>query len=199
MDKLFFLKQFIAAPSRIGAVMPSSRALADLMVETAGVNQAQVAVEFGPGTGAITESIVEALPPDGSLLAMEVCGEFIEELERRFPNVSIIHDSAARTAEHLAQAGHSHCDCIVSGLPWAAFPKSLQDELLDAVEASLKPGGRFVTFAYLQGVILPAGKAFLRKLKQRFGTVDRTRVVWRNVPPAFVYCVANPGPCEAPH
>jgi phospholipid N-methyltransferase len=76
----------------------------------------------------------------------------------------------------------------VSGLPWAAFPEALQDQLLDTIADVLRPGGRLVTFAYLQGVLLPAGAKFKRKLKQRFRRVSTTRTVWLNLPPAFVYC-----------
>jgi phospholipid N-methyltransferase len=63
----------------------------------------------------------------------------------------------------------------------------LQDRLIDSILEILRPGGRFVTFAYLQGLLLPAGHAFSRKLQSRFRKVKKTRTVWRNLPPAFVY------------
>jgi phosphatidylethanolamine/phosphatidyl-N-methylethanolamine N-methyltransferase len=76
---------------------------------------------------------------------------------------------------------------MISGLPWAAFPLALQEEVLDAVVAALRPGGRFTTFAYLQGTLLPAGRRFRRRLDEHFCEVRRSPVVWRNFPPAFVY------------
>ena len=51
----------------------------------------------------------------------------------------------------------------------------------------LKPGGQFVTFAYLQGLLLPAGRRFRAKLKRSFSDVTKSKIVWRNLPPAFVY------------
>ena len=81
-------------------------------------------------------------------------------------------------------------DAVVCGLPWASFPRSLQDEIMDAMLEVLVPDGRFATFAYWQGVVLPPGIRFGRLLKERFRMVERSTTVWRNLPPAFVYrCV----------
>ena len=49
------------------------------------------------------------------------------------------------------------------------------------------PGGQFATFAYLQGLLLPAGQRFKDKLAQSFSKVEKSPTVWRNLPPAFVY------------
>jgi hypothetical protein len=51
----------------------------------------------------------------------------------------------------------------------------------------LGKGGQFVTFAYLQGLILPAAQRFRKLLKQYFSEVSTSRTVWLNVPPAFIY------------
>ncbi len=51
----------------------------------------------------------------------------------------------------------------------------------------LRPGGVFVTFAYLQGLMLPAAGMLRRRLKSEFSRVETTKIVWRNVPPAFAY------------
>jgi len=194
VQKLSFLKQFARSPRTIGAVAPSSAALAEVITETAGVREAEVVVEFGPGTGVFTEVIARKLPPNGRFLAVERTAQFIDPLRARCPAVTVVHDSATNTERRLAAMGLNHCDCIVSGLPWATFDDRLQDELLEAVEAVLRPGGRFVTFAYLQGALLPAGKRFRRKLADRFGRVDRTPTVWWNLPPAFVYYVTTAAP-----
>jgi phospholipid N-methyltransferase len=83
--------------------------------------------------------------------------------------------------------GASEVDCIISGLPWASFSESLQDQCLAGILEVLKPGGQFVTFAYLQGLLLPAGLRFRAKLKRYFSDVTKSKIVWRNLPPAFVY------------
>ena len=59
--------------------------------------------------------------------------------------------------------------------------------LLGAVQDVLHPGGRFTTFAYVQGLLLPPARRFEKLLRAQFPQVRRTRVVWRNLPPAFAY------------
>ncbi|MEU3862170.1 hypothetical protein AB0F03_33275 [Streptomyces sp. NPDC028722] len=52
---------------------------------------------------------------------------------------------------------------------------------------SLAPGGRFTTFAYTPRAWTSPGRALAAALRERFPTVERTRTVWPNLPPAFVY------------
>jgi len=44
-----------------------------------------------------------------------------------------------------------------------------------------------VTFAYLQGLLLPAAGMLRRRLRAQFSAVKTTKTIWRNVPPAFAY------------
>ena len=113
-----------------------------------------------------------------------------EAFTKKFPQVRAVEDSAARVGEHIERLGADNADCILSGLPWAAFNEELQDTLLDATAAALVKGGRFATFAYLQGLLLPSGQAFKRKLSRYFSEVATSSIAWFNLPPAFVYrCV----------
>jgi phospholipid N-methyltransferase len=63
----------------------------------------------------------------------------------------------------------------------------VQDRILEAVVKSLAPKGVFTTFAYLHAAWLPTAVRFRKRLKQHFGSVKTSRIVWRNLPPAYVY------------
>jgi phospholipid N-methyltransferase len=63
----------------------------------------------------------------------------------------------------------------------------LQRDILKAAHDSLSDDGVFVTFAYLQGFALPPAWRFRSLLRGLFSEVKQSDVVWRNVPPAFVY------------
>jgi phospholipid N-methyltransferase len=182
-----FLGEFLKAPGSIGAIAPSSPQLADSITEAAGVRQARVIVELGPGTGALTAAILRKRQPGSTYIAIEANASFVEEMKQRFPGVLVHHDSAVAIRRYVEAAGHSHCDCIVSGLPFATFPDTLQDELLAAIHEALDTGGRFTTFAYLQGLLVRQGRRFQQRLRAKFPQVARTPTVWRNMPPAFVY------------
>jgi len=181
-----FFKEFITSPGRVGSVIPSSKELAMVVTRAANAPHAKVVVEFGPGTGAITEVILASLREDAKFFAMEINPDFVKILQKRFPSLQVFQDSAAKTPQYLPQIGETHCDAIVSGLPWTVFSDQLQDELLDAIIASLRPGGTFATYVYIHSPAVPSGKKFRNKLKARFSRTGQTGIVWKNVPPAMV-------------
>jgi len=182
-----FLGAFVRDPFKTGAVAPSSRWLAASMVEGLGLSTSRTVVELGPGTGAITRAIVPELGADTLFLAVEYNPVFAAALARQVPRATVLNDTAARLPELLASQGRESADCILSSLPFAAFPESLQGRLLDAAARSLGPGGRFVNYAYIPAAWLPTGQRFRRLLESRFAKVSASPIVWRNLPPAFVY------------
>ena len=185
-EHVLFLRKFLRAPIQIGAVAPSSAGLAELITADIGLEQACSVVELGPGTGAFTGAIERRLRPDVTLLAVEVDPVFARTVQERFPRVRVVNGPAERLLDYLdGQAGT--VDCIVSGLPWAIFPAHQQTCILNAILAALRPGGWFNTFTYVQSAWARPGRRFRRLLEASFSSVTRTRVIWRNLPPAFVY------------
>jgi len=183
-----FFRQFILYSSQTGAVAASSEGLCELITETAELSKASVVVEFGSGSGIFTEKILQKIREDTTFFAIEVNRDFAEATRLRCPGVQVYQDCATNARKYLEAHGHRYCDCIISGLPWASFKEHLQDSLLDTILDILKPGGLFLTFAYLQGLLLPSGSKFKKKLRARFSKITNTRTVWTNIPPAFVYC-----------
>jgi len=188
-DTLDFLIEFLRDPTSIGALAPSSGHLAAEMTAELGLSEASLVVEYGPGTGAFTGAVADRLPETADFLAVEQNARLAGKLRKRIPDVPVVEESIARIPEILRRRGHDpgSVDSIVSGLPWASFDEPRQDRLLDATLEILAPGGRFATFAYLHGLLLPAARRFRAALDDRFATVDTSPVVWRNLPPAIVY------------
>jgi phosphatidylethanolamine/phosphatidyl-N-methylethanolamine N-methyltransferase len=185
-EKLF-LRQFIRSPRTVGAVLPSSPALASIMLAPVDFAGARAIVEFGPGTGAFTIEIARRLRPGCRYLGIELSADFTRNLAARFPGLSFVNASAADLTEILAAQDIGAVDAIVCGLPWATLPVSLQDTVFAAIDRALVPGGVFVTFGYFQSLVLPPTWALRRRLRQEFAEVSRSPVVWANVPPAFAY------------
>jgi len=182
-----FLAQFLAAPRSVGAVWPSSPALAGAMLAPVDLTGAPIIVEFGPGTGAFTAPILAGLRGRGTYVGIELNPVFCQRLAARFPHADFAQGSVADMAAILARRGIGQIDAIVCGLPWASLPRALQDQVFDAMDDLLAPGGVFVTFAYVQGLPLPGARALRRALQARFAGVTRSPIVWRNVPPALAY------------
>jgi len=182
-----FLHQFARSPRTVGALLPSSPALAQVMLAPIDFATARTVVEFGPGTGAFTRAIAQRLPPQCRYLGIELNAAFCRSLAAEFPRLAFVHASVADLTHILASHGIAEIDAIVSGLPWATLPLSLQHTVFSAIDHALAPGGVFVTFGYMQSLVLPGAWALRRRLHRGFGHVSRSPIVWTNVPPAFVY------------
>lgn len=182
-----FIKQLITNPISTGAVAPSSAELAKNMVEYAAPGAGAVIAELGPGTGVITERILETLQPGQRFFAIEINEKFAEMLRRRFPQLHLYQDCASTIADCCRREGVGHVDTVISGLPWAIFPEELQEKILDGMMEVIPAGGVFVTFAYLQGLIMPSARLFKKHLKKRFAKVESSGVIWKNIPPAIMY------------
>jgi phosphatidylethanolamine/phosphatidyl-N-methylethanolamine N-methyltransferase len=182
-----FLREFISQPIATGAIAPSSPFLARTMVEGLALSTAEAVLEYGPGTGVFTEHILRELKPNCKFAAIELNPQFAAIFRERHPRAALFQDSVENVRDICDRAGIESADCIISGLPWAVFPHSMQTRILDEMMRVLKPGGRFVTFGYLHALVLPPAKRFASLLDRYFTDVSKSPVVWLNAPPAFVY------------
>ena len=186
-DSLLFFYNFVRHPKSTGAVFPSSRRLAEKMIDGAGLETATSMVELGPGTGAFTGAIAERLEDPGIYLGIELREKFAAIVKDKFPQLLVVNDSAEKIVENLRKIDREKAEAIISGLPWAAFDADLQKRIMKSVTAALAPGGKFSTFTYLHACQLPAGKRFRALLDDNFSDVQTSKTVWLNLPPAFVY------------
>lgn len=188
-EKARFFGEFLRHPVQMGAVAPSSSSLARAIVREIDWGLVTNTMEAGPGTGSITRVLKRHAPPSG-FFAVEISPALSDQLRTAHPEIDIYTDSVEAAPRICRERGIGHVDAVVSGLPWAGFPRDLQDRCLGALLEVLAPGGQFATYGYLQGLILPAGRRFRRLLESRFSAVRLSPVVWRNLPPAIVYhCV----------
>jgi phosphatidylethanolamine/phosphatidyl-N-methylethanolamine N-methyltransferase len=182
-----FIRQFISNPITTGAIAPSSSFLARAMVDGLDLSRAAAVLEYGPGTGVFTDYILRALNPGAKFAAIELNAHFAAAFRTRHPGAALFEDSVENVRRICDSAGIESVDCIVSGLPWAVFPESMQRRFLDEMMHVLNQNGTFVTFAYVHGLVLPPARKFAELLNEYFKSVSRSSVVWLNVPPAFVY------------
>jgi phosphatidylethanolamine/phosphatidyl-N-methylethanolamine N-methyltransferase len=185
--RLRFFSAFLREPFRVGAFWPSSPELAQRMVEGCDLQRRDRVVELGPGTGAFTSLILERLRRRAQFFAVELSPTNVRELQRRFPLLDIYADSAEKLPKYLALHDGGQADCIISGLAWGNMLPATQNRIFDAVLSSLAPGGLFTTFAYVHARWLPTSVRFRQRLFRHFSRVEVTPIVWRNLPPAFVY------------
>lgn len=173
-----FFAHYFSNLRQVGAIAPSSRQLAHAVGALA-QGRSRI-VELGPGTGSLSQALLEVLPPEGRMLAFEVDAGFRNHLRTRFedPRFRVTSRRAQRLLSELQEQAWGAPDCIVSGLPFQAFPRQQTLRILLECRRSLGPGGRFIAFQYA-----PTLWPLFRKV---FPRVRVAGLVLQNLPPAFL-------------
>ena len=175
-------------PGSTGAILPSSRALAERLAGDLPLEKGDLVLEYGPGTGPVTAVLDQQLITQrgARYLGIELNAGFVDVLRRRYPHLDFAHGSVVDIVELLRQRGLGRARYIVSGLPFASLPQEVQAGTIGGVLEVLADTGEFRTFQYVHAYRLPAAQRFRRMMGEHFGPVERSRPVVRNIPPAYV-------------
>ncbi|NQX66909.1 methyltransferase domain-containing protein [Paenibacillus alba] len=180
---LMFLQKFIQNPKQIGSVVPSSRFLANKMVQSAPWSEVGSVAELGSGTGAVTRFIKSSVSDSTKVFLFENDESMKANLQKQYPNY-VCHTNACYLTNVINLHGIHQLDCIISGLPFFNFPRELRETLIDQIVKALKPGGYFVAFQYSLQMKKHLVHAF---------DIERINYVLLNFPPAFVYVCRKKG------
>ncbi|MDP9865343.1 MULTISPECIES: class I SAM-dependent methyltransferase [Streptosporangium] len=195
-DTRTFLGAIMRNPHQLGAIAPSSKAVARLATSVVPGTRGAVVVELGAGGGVISDAIRDRLPPDGRQLAIELNHDMVRHLRRSRPWLEVIAGDAGDLGRFLGRAGVTQVDAVVSSLPWTLFDERQQKRILDEVSAALALGGMFSTVTTLTAMPFRRFRLFRGLLESTFTTVGTMGPVWHNVPPALVF-TASEGPPPA--
>ncbi|MDX5475928.1 MAG: SAM-dependent methyltransferase [Bacillaceae bacterium] len=133
MKNLSFFYQYLVNPRDIGAILPSSRFLADKMIERINFHQAKFIVEYGPGTGIFTERLLKNRNPKTIILLVENNINFYNKLNEEFykeKNLYIVNGSAENIDQYLKVYNLPFADYVISGLPFTSLPKEVSYNIL---------------------------------------------------------------------
>jgi len=177
-DEVRFIGSWIKRPLAVGAVTPSSKPLARAMAQYVDPDATGPVVELGPGTGPITEALIEHGVAPSRLVLVEFNPAFCQLLRERFPEATVVQADAYRLREALSNYTRHGVSAIVSGLPLMTKPLRMRMRLLRESLSLLRAEGPFVQFTY--AVVPPIPK--LGGVK-----VEASERIWRNMPPARVW------------
>jgi phosphatidylethanolamine/phosphatidyl-N-methylethanolamine N-methyltransferase len=180
-DKARFLKTLIASPRLTGAVAPSGRALARAMATATGSPPKGLIVELGPGTGPVTQSLIETGVAPRRLVLVEYDPGFCQLLKKRFAPAKVVQGDAYDLPRALAPFKGRPIAAIVSSLPLLNQPPPRREKLIADAFALMGPSGVFVQFTY--GLHSPIPREVCAN---RYSAV-RSRPILLNLPPAFVW------------
>jgi phosphatidylethanolamine/phosphatidyl-N-methylethanolamine N-methyltransferase len=178
-DEVRFIRSWIERPLTIGAVKPSSKALARTMARYVDPHSRGPIVELGPGTGPVTEALIEAGIAPARLVLVEFNPAFCRILHARYPAATLVQGDAYSIRGLLTSLLAEPAAAIVSGLPLVTKPMPIRERLLREAFDLMQPGAPFVQFTY--SVISP--------LPTRLGgfSAEASERIWMNLPPARVW------------
>jgi phosphatidylethanolamine/phosphatidyl-N-methylethanolamine N-methyltransferase len=179
-DIVAFLRSWLAAPRKVGAIAPSGEALARVMTRSIGPATGHV-VELGPGTGVFTQSLLSRGVDERDLTLIEFDEEFARRLRRRFPKARVIFGDAANIGD-MDLKRDSRVGAVVSGLPLLNMPAATVSSILRGSFEHLHQDGDFYQFTY--ACRSPIDQQILGTLELQSTFVGST---WINLPPASVY------------
>jgi phosphatidylethanolamine/phosphatidyl-N-methylethanolamine N-methyltransferase len=181
-DEARFFRSWLDNPAIAGAVSPSGRFLARMMARYVDPHKAGPVVELGPGTGAITEALLErGVEPRRLFLVEFDCG-FCKLLRRRFRGVHVIQGDAYQLSETLRDRLRRRPSAVVSSLPLLLKPEAQRLALLVDAFDCMALDGCFVQFTYSPLPPMPRGKVSALAFH-----AEASPPVWLNLPPARVW------------
>lgn len=170
-----FLARLVRQPKIVGAVAPSSEALARAMAAEIPQGEGPV-LELGPGTGVVTRAILARGISPSRLTVLEYDSHFAALIKERFPGVTVIEADAFNMSRAFGNGEIFRA--IVSSLPLLNFPPAMREGLITQIFARLAPDAPFIQFSYgtRPPVAPPTG-----------ATVRRAARILLNIPPARVW------------
>lgn len=179
-ENLLFIKQLIKNPKSVGAIVPSSTALANLVSQYVTVNDDEYVVELGAGTGRLTQALLRSGIPTRQIMLIEVDRIMCDFLRHNLPGIAVIEGDAACFSQLIPEHLIGKIKTVVSGIPMINLPLHQQKNIVDSVFSVLSPGGYLLQFTY--GPVSPLPVKKLGLCKKRLGHV------FFNFPPATIWC-----------
>jgi len=178
-DEVRFLRSWIEKPLHMGAVMPSSKLLARTMAQYVDVESAGPVVELGPGTGAITNALIEHGVDQKRLVLVEYNPGFCALLRDRYPHAKVVQGDAYKLRDSLWKVLDVPASAVVSGLPLVTKPMLTRLKLIRDAFVALAPGAPFVQFTYSVAPPIPKSLPGV--------STEASERIWMNLPPARVW------------
>lgn len=178
-DQFRFLRSLAERPKMTGAVAPSGPALARQMASHVDPNDDLPVIELGPGTGVVTQALIDRGVAPSRIIAIEYSPEFCRLIKDRFPGVTVVQGDAYDLPGSLPTSRGERVSAVVSSLPLVARPLADRIRLIENGLTRMAAGRPFIQFSYLRkGPVQPGGGSF---------SVEHSDWIWANIPPARVW------------
>jgi len=147
-ENFSFFKSWARSPRTTGSIIPSTSSIGHTMGGYINLERDGYIVEIGAGTGALTQGLLKSGIHYKRIILVELNKNLVKHLNRKFPDVLVIHGDAQKLEELLPEHIKKDVQAIVSGLPFVSLPKKISYNILQAIEKLLPEKGIFLQFTY---------------------------------------------------
>ena len=176
-----FLARFIKSPMQVASIIPSSPMMVRRVSDKMNLARPCVVAEYGPGEGCHTREMLKRSHPESKFLLFELDAEFCRDLERQFADdarVTVIQGDCATLPQELAKQNLTHCDYVLSGIPFSTMEVGKKQQILRNTSDSLKPGGDFVIYQVTNELRRHATPEVFQRADSEY--------FLQNIPPMFI-------------
>jgi len=180
---LLFVREYIFNFHQTWSIVPSSRFLANKMVNKKLVNEANVIVELWAWTWVFTKKIFEniKLEDNKKIFIVEKNIDFYDQLKKDFKKYEscLYNEDVLNISKLLSKNWIKKVDLVISWLPFKSLPKKIFLSVFDDFFAEyLDENSVFVQFSYF--------KSYAKTYEKYFEKVELKRCLL-NIPVAYVF------------
>lgn len=144
-----FIKQTFTNFKMTGAIMPLQKSTANKIVEDIDFSRVHQVVEFGAGTGALTDAILNEMTNKNAMLFLiESNPEFAEFLTAKYKTTHnvIVFNDYAQLWNYVVE--DETVDIVFNSIPMSLLEKDVRMHIYYRAKDLLKNNGLFVQYQY---------------------------------------------------
>lgn len=178
MDARRYVTTF-ARDLKIGAITQSTKYVVQAVTKAVvGTGAYRYIVEYGAGDGILCRGLLERLPPDARVTAVERNDDMFAELKCiGDPRFHAIQGDVFVMSQEPRLFGLPRIDAVVTSIPLTLYAPKEREALVRQTQTLLEPGGSMVVYQYTP-LVLPLLKRCFRRVKMTFEP--------RNIFPYFI-------------
>lgn len=178
MSKIHFLKTALR-DYKVGAFTPSSNFVVKQILKKLPHHSRACIIEYGAGDGVITKALLEHMPRDGKLIAIEMNPHFIALLKKiHDPRLQVVQGDVLKICKNLSDLKLPRIDAVISGIPFSFFSSNERHVIAKQTFQKLSEHGRFIIYQVSPLMFPYLKKYFNKKINLSFEV--------RNFPPYFI-------------
>lgn len=181
-SKLVFFSNFLKKPKEVASVIPCSKYVIWKILRNIDFENAKCIVEYGPGTGNMTNALLNNLNPDAKLICFEINKNFCNFLEDNVkikdPRLEVINNTAQSLDFYLKEYKISSLDYAISSIPFSLINKEEKKAIVQKTKDSLRLHGKFIVYQNSQ---------HMRKYLNIYFEKISMELELRNIPPTFIF------------